>query len=129
MKPQIREEMIAYFIQIDQIEDVMPIYEEILSMEQYESKKPKSQYEKELCELISQFPEKCHKMSSNPVDFLRKTIEKDQNGETWTHLAEFFIRQGQFGLARDIFEESIQNGVKTVRDFTIVFNSYVKFEQ
>ena len=35
-------------------------------------------------------------------------------------------------MAADIFEEAIEtrvNGIRTVKDFTIVFNSYVKFEQ
>jgi len=48
------------------------------------------------------------------------------------YLAEFFTRLGDFEMAADIFEEAIEtrvNGVRTVKDFTIVFNSYVKFEQ
>lgn len=52
-------------------------------------------------------------------------------GLLWTYLAEFFVRLGQFGVARDVFEEGLQievNGVKTVKDFTILFNSYLKFE-
>ena len=69
-------------------------------------------------------------MSQNPVDFLRNSIKTSESkGLYWTFLAEFFIRQGQFGLARDIFEESLEIGVDSVKDFTIIFNSYVKFEQ
>jgi len=52
-------------------------------------------------------------------------------GVYWTHLAEFFVRIGQFGIARDVFEEALSvetGGVATARDFAIVFNSYVKFE-
>lgn len=47
-------------------------------------------------------------------------------------MAEFFIRQGQFGVARDIFEEAIDIesvGVNTVRDLAIVFNAYIRFER
>ena len=46
-------------------------------------------------------------------------------------MAEFFARIGDFETCRYIFEESIDcriNGVKTVRDLTIVFNSYLQFE-
>jgi hypothetical protein len=49
-------------------------------------------------------------------------------GLLWTYLAEFFIRLGQFGVARDVFEEALSieaSGVKTIKDFTIVFNAYI----
>jgi len=42
------------------------------------------------------------------------------------------MRLGEFGMARDIFEEALDTqsmgGVKTVRDFGLVFNAYLKFE-
>ena len=47
-------------------------------------------------------------------------------------MAEFFVRLGEFSLAQEIFEEALDSrmspqAVKTARDFTIVFNSFVKF--
>lgn len=54
-------------------------------------------------------------------------------GQLWVYLAEFFIRLGQFGTARDVFEEAIDSqaagSVKTVRDFGVVFNAYIRFEK
>lgn len=43
-------------------------------------------------------------------------------------LADYFIRQGLFEKARDIFEEALGT-IITARDFGIVFNAYVKFEE
>ena len=60
-----------------------------------------------------------------------KDKESGKEGQLWVYLAEFFARIGDFETCRDIFEESIDcriNGVKTVRDLTIVFNSYLQFE-
>jgi len=34
-----------------------------------------------------------------------------------------------FGKARDIFEEAVSAGVTTARDFGVVFNAYMKFEE
>ena len=88
------------------VEEALPIFEELHKM---------THKTEEICELISKFPEKCQKMNGNPVEFLRNSIKNsDQKGVFWTYLAEFFIRQGQFGLARDIFEESLQMGLETV---------------
>lgn len=58
-------------------------------------------------------------------------------------LADYFIRQGLFQKARDVFDEALANvflislksfytnylKILTARDFGIVFNAYVKFEE
>ena len=46
-------------------------------------------------------------------------------------MAEFFTRIGDFETSKEIFEEAIDcrsNGVSTIRDLTLVFNSYIQFE-
>jgi pre-mRNA-splicing factor SYF1 len=43
-------------------------------------------------------------------------------------LADFYSRKADFDRVRQIFEESLEN-VVTVKDFVIVFNSYMKFEE
>lgn len=52
----------------------------------------------------------------------------DEVGRLWVALANFYIRQGLFEKARDIFEEALSK-VLTARDFGLVFNSYLKFEE
>ena len=53
---------------------------------------------------------------------------KDQRGKLWTELATYWIMQGCFDKARDVFEEGMAS-VMTVRDFTMIFDSYTEFEE
>ncbi|EQK98240.1 pre-mRNA-splicing factor SYF1 [Ophiocordyceps sinensis CO18] len=52
----------------------------------------------------------------------------DQGGKLWAGLATYWIRRGSFEKARDVFEEAITT-VMTVRDFTLIFDAYVEFEE
>jgi pre-mRNA-splicing factor SYF1 len=49
-------------------------------------------------------------------------------GRLWICLADYYLRQGLFGRSRDVFEEALSS-VSTARDFGIVFNAYMKFEE
>jgi pre-mRNA-splicing factor SYF1 len=49
-------------------------------------------------------------------------------GYLWTQLADAYIRQGQFDLARGVYEEGLLE-VATVRDFSILFEAYLELEQ
>lgn len=55
-------------------------------------------------------------------------VYKDQAGKLWTGLATYWIKQGEFDLARQTFEEGIQT-VLTLRDFTQIFDAYVNFSE
>ena len=50
-----------------------------------------------------------------------------QVGRLWTSLADYFIRQGMFEKARDIYEEGLTT-VITVRDFSLIFDALTTFE-
>uniref|UniRef100_A0A9J2Q9J5 Suppressor of forked domain-containing protein n=1 Tax=Ascaris lumbricoides TaxID=6252 RepID=A0A9J2Q9J5_ASCLU len=52
----------------------------------------------------------------------------DQVGVLWCALAEYYIRAAHFEKARDVYEEAIVS-VKTVRDFTQIFDAYAKFAE
>lgn len=52
----------------------------------------------------------------------------DQSGKFWASLATYWIRRGNFERARDVFEEATTT-VMTVRDFTLIFDAYVEFEE
>lgn len=63
---------------------------------------------------------------------IRQLIEKYKNQEVahfWIYLAEFFTRTGEFGLARDIYEEALDvetsGSIRSISDFGVVFNAYV----
>lgn len=66
----------------------------------------------------------------NVEAIIRSGITKfsDEVGRLWTRLADFYVHQGLFDKARDIYEEALAS-VVTVKDFTIVFDKYVKVEE
>jgi|EP00979_Chaetoceros_neogracilis_P012137 pre-mRNA-splicing factor SYF1 len=49
-------------------------------------------------------------------------------GTLWNKLALYHIRSGEFELARSIYEEAMES-VSRVRDFSLIFDAYVKFEE
>lgn len=84
-----------------------------------------------LCDICSAHPE-CI-VNSTAINFdaiIRSGITRfsDEVGRLWNSLADYYIRLGQFERARDVYEEAI-NSVTTVRDFSIVFDMYVKVEE
>ncbi|OMJ26433.1 Pre-mRNA-splicing factor syf1 [Smittium culicis] len=89
-----------------------------------------SQYElwTRLCDLITEHPENLVGFDAELV--LREGFGrfKDVAGKMWTSLATFFIANGKFERARDVYEEAMEK-VLTVRDFTMVFESYTMFEE
>lgn len=56
------------------------------------------------------------------------SVYKDQAGRLWTGLATYWIKQGEFDLARETFEEGITT-VLTLRDFTQIFDAYASFSE
>ncbi|SMY27784.1 unnamed protein product [Zymoseptoria tritici ST99CH_1A5] len=52
----------------------------------------------------------------------------DQRGILWVGLARYYINLGSYERARDIFEEGITT-VMTVRDFSVVFDTYAEAEE
>lgn len=66
------------------------------------------------------------------VDSLVRThglaVYPDQAGRLWTGLATYWIKRGEFALARETFEEALRT-VVTLRDFTQVFDAYAEFEE
>ncbi|MFN9905244.1 MAG: hypothetical protein ACK56F_03840, partial [bacterium] len=52
----------------------------------------------------------------------------DEVGRLWISLCNFYIKQGLFEKARDTFEEGLSR-ISTARDFSLIFNAYLKFEE
>ena len=80
----------------------------------------------ELCDLISKNATKIKNIDVDAV--IRFGIRKftDCVGRLWASLAEYYIRLAQFEKARDAFEEGMAS-VKTVRDFTLIWEGYTRF--
>lgn len=56
------------------------------------------------------------------------SLYPDQAGRLWTGLATYWIKRGEFSLARETFEEAL-SAVVTLKDFTQVFDAYAEFEE
>lgn len=82
----------------------------------------------DLCKLISENPEKIKSLDCESI--IKHGIKKysDEVGNLWNYLANYYINHSLFEKARDTFEEALEN-IQTARDFGIIFNAYVKFEE
>jgi pre-mRNA-splicing factor SYF1 len=128
--PEDAEMYIDYLKSIDRLDEAATRLAELVNQEDFVSKDGKSNHQlwHELCDLISQNPDK---VKSLPVEaIIRGGLRRftDQLGQLWCSLADYFIRSGHFEKARDIYEEAIQT-VTTVRDFGQVFDAYAQFEE
>ena len=96
------------------------------------SKKGKSKHTlwMELCTLVSKFPDAARVASLNVENLVRAGLLRftDETGTLWCALSEYFIRLARFERARDVYEEAMES-VSTVRDFSLVFDAYAKFEE
>ena len=81
-----------------------------------------------MCEFISRCPTRAKHIEGEQL--IRGALRRytDEVGRLWVCLADFHLRQGMFGRTREVFEEALL-GVTTARDFGIVFNAYMKFEE
>jgi pre-mRNA-splicing factor SYF1 len=55
-------------------------------------------------------------------------LPEEMEGVLWSQLADAWIRRGEFQLARSVYEEAIEK-VSKVRDFTILLDAYLQFEE
>jgi len=56
------------------------------------------------------------------------TVLQEMQGLLWSKLADSWMRRGEFDLARSVLEEGMES-VSRVRDFTILFDAYLQFEE
>ncbi|CAF0771179.1 unnamed protein product [Didymodactylos carnosus] len=128
--PEIAEDYMEYLKETDRLDECAQLYIEVLNRDNFVSKEGKSNHQlwNEFCELILKNPSKIKSIQVEPI--IRQGIEKykDQVGQLWTSLANYYIRAGCFEKARDIFEEAV-DAVLTVRDFTQVFDAYAQAEE
>jgi pre-mRNA-splicing factor SYF1 len=128
--PNATEEYIDILLDNGDVQDAVEMYVRIMNDENYHSKKGLSQYQlwMQLCELISKHPDKLDLPNAERI--IKHGIRKytDEVGKLWICLADYNTRKGMFEKAREIFEQAIAN-VVTARDFSIIFNAYMNFEE
>jgi pre-mRNA-splicing factor SYF1 len=133
--PENSEEYIEILVEMGQYTEAVKVFMEILDNQRFQSKNGKSTFQL-WTEMVDLLVSKAKKIETGPqvgidVDaILRSGIERfaDQRGKLWAGLATYWITKGSFEKARDVFEEGITT-VMTVRDFTLIFDSYVEFEE
>ena len=134
--PDYKEKFINYLIGIKEFNLAIYLIIEILNEENFYSKENKSQYYYwiMLCQIINNYPEDINLSKYNKdldVDkVIRHGIKKytDEVGNLWVTLANYYIKMGLIEKAREIFEEALEK-ILTVRDFSLIFNAYLNFEQ
>jgi pre-mRNA-splicing factor SYF1 len=128
--PDAREDFVYFLLSNGRHKDAMLHIISLLDDDLFHSKKGKSKFDYwlMLCEIITKQTDKVKEYDCESI--IRHGLSKftDEVGRLWVALCNYYIKQGLFEKARDIFEEALSK-VSTARDFSIVFNSYLKFEE
>ena len=129
------EDFIELLVHTGQYTEAVKKYIEILNSPKFRSKERKSHYQLwgEMVDLIVTHARELqsgYALGMSVEKIIRSGIERfaDQRGKLWSCLATYLITRGNFERARDVFEEGITT-VMTVRDFTLIFDSYAEFEE
>lgn len=135
IRPEETEDYIDLLIDTGHYRDAVNRYIDILDNPKFVSKNLKSDFQlwNDMVELMVSKARQIGDSSVSGINadrIIRSGIERfpDQRGKLWAGLATYWITMGDFDQARDVFEEAITT-VMTVRDFTMVFDAYVEFEE
>ncbi|KAI2636100.1 TPR-like protein [Xylaria nigripes] len=133
--PEDAEDFVELLTQVGLYTEAVKKYIDILNNPRFNSKQSKGHYElwSEMVDLLVEHAtevETGHETGIDVERIIRSGIERfsDQRGKLWCGLATYWARRGSFERARDTFEEGITT-VMTVRDFTLIFDTYAEFEE
>jgi pre-mRNA-splicing factor SYF1 len=133
--PEDAEDFIELLIEMGHYTEAVKQYMTILNNPKFRSKNGKGEYQlwSEMVDLLVIHAKDIETGDEIGIDverIIRSGIERfaDQRGKLWSGLATYWITRGSFEKARDVFEEGITT-VMTVRDFTLIFEAYVEFEE
>lgn len=133
--PEDVEDFIELLIEMGHYTEAVKKYMDILNNPRFHSKHGKGHYQlwSEMVDLLVSRAKEVDTGDEAGIDverIIRSGIDRfaDQRGKLWSGLATYWITRGSFERARDIYEEGVTT-VMTVRDFTLVFDSYAEFEE
>jgi len=128
LEPKKVEEFVEYLISLGYIQEAVEQLLNICGDDEFESARDKSKHElwMQLCDLLCKHAKKIRDLDVDGI--IRFGIRKftDSVGSLWVSLAEYYIRLGDFERSRDVFEEAMVT-VKTVRDFSLVWEAYSQY--
>ncbi|KAL4160469.1 hypothetical protein PRNP1_001037 [Phytophthora ramorum] len=130
LEPSKRGEFVDYLVSVEHYEEAsLQLVQLIEATQEKETSSDRTQHSMwmQLCDMVAQHPTRVAK-SLDVEAILRSgmTRFRDEVGRLWCALATYFVRLGMFESARDVYEEGIRT-VLTVRDFSMIFDAYVKF--
>uniref|UniRef100_A0A9I9CRJ1 Pre-mRNA-splicing factor SYF1 n=1 Tax=Cucumis melo TaxID=3656 RepID=A0A9I9CRJ1_CUCME len=124
------EDLIEFLVNSNLWQEAAENLASVLNDDQFYSIKGKTKHRLwlELCDLLTRHATEVSGLNVDAI--IRGGIRKftDEVGRLWTSLAEYYIRRNLHEKARDIFEEGMTT-VVTVRDFSVIFDSYSQFEE
>ncbi|KAI3923984.1 hypothetical protein MKW92_021204 [Papaver armeniacum] len=130
LAPTYIEDYIHFLVSSELWQEAAERFVEVLSDDKFCSIKGKTKHQLwlELCELLTRHATEVSGLNVEAI--IRDGIGKftDEVGRLWTSLADYYIRRGVFEKARDVFEEGITS-VVTIRDFSLIFDGYTRFEE
>ena len=137
--PEQIEDFIELLVNESKFTEAVQRYIEIVNNPRFRSKEAKGPFQHwtEMLEVLidnaRQIPNPVPLLNGStlPVEtIIRSGLERfpDQRGILWVGMARYYINLGNYERARDIFEEGITT-VMTVRDFSVVFDTYAEAEE
>ncbi|KAI4296973.1 hypothetical protein L6164_036886 [Bauhinia variegata] len=124
------EDFINFLVESSLWQEAAERLASVLNYDKFFSVKAKTKHRLwlELCDLLTGHANEIFGLNVDGI--LRGGLRKFtyEVGWLWTSLAEYYIRRGLHGKARDVFEEGMST-VTTVRDFGVIFDSYSQFEE
>ncbi|MBE3041040.1 hypothetical protein IMZ48_00315 [Candidatus Bathyarchaeota archaeon] len=133
--PQDTEDYIELLVHLERYTEAVRSYIAILNNPRFASKYNKGSYEhwSEMVDLLVEHATDVEvgvESGIDPERIIRSGLSRfpDQRGKLWCGLAAYWVRVGNLDHARDVFEEGVTT-VMTVRDFALVFDSYIQFEE
>lgn len=128
--PEEVEDFVDFLSSSGAIDEAATNLAELVSDDRFISHNGKSKHDlwTELLKLITKNPREVKSLNVDAV--IRSGIKRyaHEVGNLYNALADYYIRLGLFEKARDVYEEGITS-VNSVRDFSIVFDSYTKYEE
>jgi len=133
--PEDAEEFIELLVSLGEYTEAVQTYIKILNDPKFKSKEAKGPFEywTDMMELLMDHAREIKTGSETGINverIIRSGIARfsDQRGILWVSLARYWISMGNHERARNTFEEGITT-VMTVRDFTMIFDTYSEAEE